>query len=39
MMFENLAVMTPYIRKGSLRPLAISSAKRTHLMPEVPTPT
>ncbi len=37
MMFENLAVMTPHIRKGSLRPLAVSSAKRTHLMPEVPT--
>lgn len=37
MMFENLAVMTPHIRKGSLRPLAVSSLKRTHLMPEVPT--
>jgi len=31
MMFENLAVMTLHIR------LAVSSAKRTHLMPEVPT--
>jgi tripartite-type tricarboxylate transporter receptor subunit TctC len=37
MMFENLAVMTPHIRKGSLRPLGVSSLKRTHLMPEVPT--
>ena len=37
MMFENLAVMTPHIKKGSLRPLAVSSSKRTHLMPEVPT--
>jgi tripartite-type tricarboxylate transporter receptor subunit TctC len=37
MMFENLAVMTPHIRKGTLRPLAVSSLKRTHLMPEVPT--
>ena len=37
MMFENLAVMTPHIRKGSLRPLAVSSLKRTRLMPEVPT--
>ena len=37
MMFENLAVMTPHTKKGSLRPLAVSSAKRTHLMPEVPT--
>jgi len=37
MMFENVAVMTPHIRKGSLRPLAVSSAKRTKLMPDVPT--
>jgi tripartite-type tricarboxylate transporter receptor subunit TctC len=37
MMFENLAVMTPHVRKGSLRPLAVSSSKRTPLMPEVPT--
>ncbi|HUQ75558.1 MAG TPA: tripartite tricarboxylate transporter substrate binding protein [Burkholderiales bacterium] len=37
MMFENLAVMTPHIRKGTLRPLGVSSLKRTHLMPEVPT--
>lgn len=37
MMFENVAVMTPHIRKGSARPLAISSSKRTPLMPEVPT--
>jgi tripartite-type tricarboxylate transporter receptor subunit TctC len=37
MMFENLAVMTPHIRKGTLLPLAVSSLKRTHLMPEVPT--
>src|SRR5688500_8391608 len=37
MMFENLAVMTPHLRKGSLRPLAVSSLKRTRLMPEVPT--
>ena len=36
-MFENLAVMTPHIRKGSLRPLAVSSSKRTALMPDVPT--
>ena len=37
MMFENVAVMTPHIRKGSARPLAISSSKRTSLMPDVPT--
>ena len=37
MMFENVAIMTPHIKKGSLRPLAVSSAKRTLLMPDVPT--
>lgn len=37
MMFENIAIMQPHIRKGSARPLAISSSKRTPLMPEVPT--
>src|SRR5688572_32891672 len=37
MMFENVAIMTPHIKKGSLKPLAISSAKRSMLMPEVPT--
>lgn len=37
MMFENLSIMTPHIRKGSLKSLAISSAKRSTLLPEVPT--
>jgi tripartite-type tricarboxylate transporter receptor subunit TctC len=37
MMFENLSIMGPHIRKGSLKPLAISSAKRSALLPEVPT--
>ena len=37
MMFENVAIMTPHIRKGSLRPIAVSSAKRTPLLPDVPT--
>jgi len=37
MMFENIAIMTPHIRKGSLRPIAISSVKRTPLLPDVPT--
>ncbi|CAM9912890.1 unnamed protein product [Phaeothamnion confervicola] len=37
MMFENVAIMTPHIRKGALRPLAVSSAKRTPLLPDVPT--
>ena len=37
MMFENVAIMTPHIRKGSLRPIAVSSARRTPLLPDVPT--
>jgi tripartite-type tricarboxylate transporter receptor subunit TctC len=37
MMFENVAVMTPHVRKGALRALAVSSLKRTPLLPEVPT--
>jgi len=37
MMFENIAIMTPYIRKGTLRAIAISSLKRTPLLPDVPT--
>ena len=37
MMFENVAIMTPHIKKGSLKPVAISSARRSALMPDVPT--
>ena len=37
MMFENVAVMTPHVKKGALRALAVSSAKRTPLLPAVPT--
>ncbi len=37
MMFENIAIMTPHIRKGALRAIAISSVKRTPLLPDVPT--
>ena len=37
MMFENVAIMTAHIKKGTLRPLAVSSAKRTPLLPDVPT--
>lgn len=37
MMFENIAIMTPHIKKGSLRAIAISSAKRTPLLPDLPT--
>ncbi|MBI3371353.1 MAG: tripartite tricarboxylate transporter substrate binding protein [Betaproteobacteria bacterium] len=37
MLFENVAVITPHIKKGSLLPIAVTSAKRTPLLPEVPT--
>jgi tripartite-type tricarboxylate transporter receptor subunit TctC len=37
MMFENVAVMMPHIKKGALKPLAVSSAKRTTLLPDLPT--
>jgi len=37
MMFENVAIMTPHIRGGKLKALAISSAKRSALLPGVPT--
>jgi len=37
MMFENVAIMTPHIRQGKLKALAISSSKRSALLPGVPT--
>jgi tripartite-type tricarboxylate transporter receptor subunit TctC len=37
MMFENVAIMTPHVKKGSLRALAMSSTTRTPLLPDVPT--
>ncbi len=37
MMFENVAVMTPHVRQGSLRALAVTGPKRSALLPEVPT--
>jgi tripartite-type tricarboxylate transporter receptor subunit TctC len=37
MMFENIAIMQPHIKKGSLKALAISSSKRSALLPGVPT--
>lgn len=36
MMFENFAVMLPHIRKGAMKPLAVSSAKRSAQLPNVP---
>jgi len=36
-MFENLAIMQPHIRSGALRPLAITSPRRSVLLPDIPT--
>lgn len=36
-MFDNVALMVPHVRAGKLRPLAITSTKRSPLLPEVPT--
>ncbi|HZN26000.1 MAG TPA: tripartite tricarboxylate transporter substrate binding protein [Burkholderiales bacterium] len=35
--FENVTVMTPHIKSGALRPLAVTSAKRSTVMPELVT--
>jgi tripartite-type tricarboxylate transporter receptor subunit TctC len=37
MMFPTLPVALPYIKSGKLRAIAVSSAKRSALLPEVPT--
>ena len=37
MMFENVAIMMPHIRKGALKPLALSASRRSPLMPDLPT--
>jgi tripartite-type tricarboxylate transporter receptor subunit TctC len=37
MMFENLALMAPVLRRGELRGLAVTSAERSPLVPEIPT--
>lgn len=36
-MFDNVVLMVPQVRSGSLRPLAITSTKRSPLLPDVPT--
>ncbi len=36
-MFDNVALMVPHVRSGALRPLAITSSKRSQLLPDVPT--
>jgi tripartite-type tricarboxylate transporter receptor subunit TctC len=37
MLFDNIMTAQPHIRSGKLRPLGISSAQRSPLVPEVPT--
>lgn len=37
MMFENLAVMLPHVRKGAMKALAVSGAKRSAQLPTLPT--
>ncbi|VTU33148.1 Argininosuccinate lyase [Variovorax sp. PBS-H4] len=34
---DNIAVLAPYVKSGQLRGIAVTSAKRTDLLPEVPT--
>lgn len=36
-MFDNVALMVPHVRSGALRPLAITSIKRSQLLPDIPT--
>jgi Uncharacterized protein conserved in bacteria len=35
--FENVMVMTPYIKSGALRPLAVTSIKRSPVLPNIMT--
>ncbi|RAI54609.1 Bug family tripartite tricarboxylate transporter substrate binding protein [Roseicella frigidaeris] len=37
MMFDNTAVMLPYLRRGELRGLAVTGPKRSPLVPDLPT--
>lgn len=37
MMFNNIDVVLPHIRSGKLKPLAITGARRSPLLPDVPT--
>ena len=37
MMFENVAVMTPHIKDGAMRAIAVTSDERVPMLPEVPT--
>jgi len=35
--FENIAIVLPLVRSGKLRALAVTTARRTRALPEVPT--
>ncbi|MEK6244959.1 MAG: tripartite tricarboxylate transporter substrate binding protein [Pseudomonadota bacterium] len=37
MMFDNIVALLPHFRAGKLRPLAVSSAKRNAMLPDVPS--
>ena len=37
MVFDSTVAIVPHLKAGKLRPLAISSAKRSALLPDVPT--
>jgi tripartite-type tricarboxylate transporter receptor subunit TctC len=37
MLFDNIVSAQPHIRAGSVKPLAVTTAKRAALMPELPT--
>ena len=36
-LFENVAIMTPYIKSGAMRAIAVTSTTRVAAMPQVPT--
>jgi tripartite-type tricarboxylate transporter receptor subunit TctC len=36
-MFDNIAVVLPHIKSGTVRPLAVTSTKRSPLLPDLPT--
>ncbi len=37
LMFDNLPPVVPHIKSGKMRPLAVTSLKRSQVMPELPT--